>query len=57
VPAGPTGHVQHPPARLQPNRAADQGDGSFRIGVVAVRVQLEVFFAEPLFEPFSHLKP
>jgi hypothetical protein len=50
--AGPGGHVEHAPARLPGNRPADERDRVLRVGVIAVRVELEVFLAEPFLEPF-----
>jgi hypothetical protein len=48
------GDVEYPPPGFQPDRLGDEPDSAFGIGVVAMRVQLEVVFPEPLLEPFSH---
>jgi hypothetical protein len=52
--SGTTGDIQNPPPRPEANRPADEPHGAGRIGIVTMRIQAEVVFTEPLFEPFSH---
>src|SRR5687768_8840811 len=52
VAAGPTGHVQYPPPTLERNRPGDERHGTLRIPIIPMRIELEILFAEPFFEPF-----
>ena len=54
VAAGAAGDVEHPPARLEPGRLDQERDRAGGLGVVAVRVELQVLLTEPLLEPFGH---
>jgi hypothetical protein len=47
-------HVERAPAEHPREGPADKRHDPLRIGVVTVRIQLEVFFAEPLLEPLGH---
>ena len=49
-----TGYIQNPPPWAKADRAADEGHSTGSIGFVTMRIQPEVVFTEPLFEPFGH---
>ena len=52
--AGTTGYIQNPPSRAKSDGPADESHGTVSIGFVTMRIQLEIVFTEPLFEPFGH---
>lgn len=49
-----TGYIQNPPPWAKADGPADEGHSTGSIGFVTMRIQLEVVFTEPLFEPFGH---
>jgi len=48
----PTGYVEHPPPLLKGHGSDDEIDGPPSLGVVPMRIEPQVLFAEPFFEPF-----
>ena len=57
VPPSSAPHIEHPPAWAAGQRATQEIDHPLRIGFVPVRVEVQVFLAEPFFEPFRHAAP
>jgi hypothetical protein len=48
------GYIQNPPPWPKADGPADEGHSTGSIGFVTMRIQPEVVFTEPLFEPFCH---
>jgi hypothetical protein len=54
VAASPAGHVQHAPAVLEAHPLRDERHRPPGLGGIAMRIELQVLFTEPLLEPFGH---
>jgi hypothetical protein len=44
--------VEHPPPRLEREASENKVDGTFCIPIITMRIQPQVLFAKPFFEPF-----
>jgi hypothetical protein len=52
MPSSAARHIEHPPASLEWDGPEDEADGTLCIPVITMRIQPQVLFAKPFFEPF-----